>query len=69
MHEHLSLFYTLIGSLSDDPEFARPDIGYYISLIRCWWARTLREESGVSHVGYRYSYLSYIPIIFLFSMH
>jgi len=28
-------FYTLIGSLSDDPRFARPDIGCFISLIRC----------------------------------
>ena len=24
------LFYTLIGSLSDDPGFARPDIEYFI---------------------------------------
>jgi len=24
------LFYTLIGSLSDDPGFARPDIGRFI---------------------------------------
>jgi len=49
IHEYLPLlfFYTLIGLLSDDPRFAHPDIGCFISLIRCWWACTLREESEI----------------------
>jgi len=29
------LFYTFIGSLSDDPEFTRPNIRYFMLLIRC----------------------------------
>ena len=36
MHVHLTLlFYTLIGSFSDDPRFAHPDLECFILLIRC----------------------------------
>ena len=36
MHKHLSFYtHTLNGSLSDGPEFARPDIGRFLILFRC----------------------------------
>ena len=45
MHEHLSPFsYTLIGSLFDDPRFARPDIGCFLYCSGGWWDRTYCEE-------------------------
>ena len=43
----LPSFYTLIRLLSDDPEFAHPDIRCFVLLIRCWWDRTLCEEYRV----------------------
>jgi len=35
MHEHLLFSYTLIRSLPDDHEFARPGTGRFMLLIRC----------------------------------
>ena len=48
MHENLLLFLHTLWVISDDPGFAHPKIGWFISLIRCWWALTFCEESEVS---------------------
>ena len=54
------LFYTLIGSLSDDPEFTRSDIGCFILLIRCPMRPDMLRGVGV------FLYLFWYILIFLF---
>jgi len=49
MHEHLSPFSnTLIGPLSDDAGFTRPDIECFIFLIRCSLRSYALRGLGVS---------------------
>ena len=70
MHVHLLiLFCTLIGSLSNDPEFAHPDNGCFLLLIRCSMGPDMLRGFRVSLYLVWYSCLPFIPvvsIVFLF---
>jgi len=49
MHEQSSLYtHTLTRSLSDDPGFARPDIGRFISIVWCLVRPYILREAWVS---------------------
>ena len=53
------LFYTLVGSLSDDPKLARPGIGCFLLLIRCSMRLDMFRGAGVSLYLFWYSCLPF----------
>ena len=55
------LFYTLTESLSDDPEFTRPDIGCFLLLIRC----SMRPE--LEFFSTYFGILIFLLFMFLYS--
>ena len=57
------LFYTLTGCFSNDSEFAHPDIGRFILLIRCSMRPNMLRGAGVSLYLFWYSCL---PFLFMF---
>ena len=64
----LPFTHTLSRSLSNDPEFARPDIGRFVSLVRCSMRPYILWGAWVS-LWFWYSHLSYLPVISLFSIY
>ena len=48
IHVHLPLFLHTHWVTFLRPWICTPDIGCFISLIRCWWARTLRKDQSFS---------------------
>ena len=56
--------HTLTRSLSDDPGFARPDIGRFVSIVRYSMRPYILWGAWVS-LWFGHSHLSYLPIIFL----
>ena len=63
---HFPLFYTLIGSLSDDPRFVCLNIGCFILLFRCSMRPYMLRGAGVSLYLFWYSCLPFYSCFYSF---
>ena len=64
MHEHFSISYTLTGSLSDDPRFARSDIRCFVSIVQVFIETVCFARSWTLPIRFWYSFLSLFLLLF-----
>ena len=68
LYARVSSLHTLTRSLSDDPGFARPDIGHFVSIVQVFvWSCASR--GGRFSLWFWYSHLSYLSDISLVSIY
>jgi len=69
LYVHLFLYFTHSLSRFLMTLHLHVQIWCFISLIKCWWARTLREDPEFLPIQFWYSYVSFIHFISWFSLY